>query len=104
MEPILDLDEEEKQSHSHLAEERRPRRNKSAAILKREDLSEEKLHEYFIEHLQNDHKLELVDLDWSFISGYPKLKKGNTICQEFIDGILFPESICDGKTTRGLKE
>jgi hypothetical protein len=104
MAPILDLEEEEKQSHSHLTEERRPRRNKLAAILKRDDLDEERSHEYFIEHLRSYHKLNLVDLDWSFISKYPQLKAGGTICKEFVDGILLPESICVGKSSKELKD
>jgi hypothetical protein len=51
MKPILDLDEKEKESHIHFTKERRPRRNKPAGILKKEDLAEEKQHEFFIEHL-----------------------------------------------------
>jgi hypothetical protein len=46
---IYDSEADGRNKHTHLTQSRRERRNRPAAILKKEDLAEEKLHEYFIE-------------------------------------------------------
>jgi hypothetical protein len=58
-----------------LTSERKFRRNKPAEILKKDDLIEEKLHEYFIEYMQEEYKLRVTCIDWSFIRNYPLLVK-----------------------------
>ena len=77
---IYDSEAEEKFKYTHLTKSRRERRNRPAAILKKEDLKEEKLHEYFIELMQEEYKLKLTTIKWDFILDYPTLKNGNDIC------------------------
>ncbi len=50
---IYDSEAENKAKYTHLSKQRRERRNRPAAILKKEDLKEEKLHEYFIELMKD---------------------------------------------------
>lgn len=97
------MSDQETDRHSHLTSERAQRRRKPAGILKREDLDEEKLHEYFIEHLKTTHALYPVKLNWSVVSTFPKIKSGKVCDHEFIDGILFPESIGEGRVPHVFK-
>lgn len=66
-------------------------------------MKEEKLHQYFIELIKSEFHLPLTELDWSFIAEFPLMKKGKAICNDFIDGLLFPESIGEGKSYKELK-
>ena len=52
--------------------------------------------------MQEKYKLDLVNLSWDFIQGYPELKEGKPICDEFIDGILYSEDIGIGITHQEL--
>lgn len=104
MEVVADIQQEENKNYSHLSRERRPRRNKSGKILKEEDLTEEKLHTYFVEKLQDEHQLPLVEIDWSFIAEFPVKKSGKAICPAFIDGLLYPEDASEGKTFKQFED
>jgi hypothetical protein len=44
MNVLYDSEVEAKEKHTHLTKDRRTRRNRPAAILKKEDMDEEKLH------------------------------------------------------------
>ena len=71
---------------------------KRAKILDKKDLTEKYLHHSFIERLRYDHKLPLTLIDWSFIEESPVLKQGKAICDNFIDGHLYPDGLCSGLT------
>jgi hypothetical protein len=64
----------------------------------KEDLTEEKLHTYFLRELQDKFNLPLAAIDWSFIVGFPVMKTGKAICPIFIDGLLYPEDASANKT------
>ena len=69
---------------------------KKAKILAKKNLSEEQLHHQFIERMRYYHKLSLTFIDWSFIEDYPILKQGKLICDNFVDGHLYPDGLCTG--------
>jgi hypothetical protein len=61
------------------------------------------LHEYFIELIQEQCKLQVAQLDWSFIVDFPLLRRSKgVICPVFFDGLSYPEELGEGKTPAEL--
>jgi hypothetical protein len=48
--------------------------------------------------MQEKHQLKLAEIRWDFIKDYPAMTEGILVCKEFIDGILYPQSIGEGMT------
>jgi hypothetical protein len=48
--------------------------------------------------MRADFKLPLADVDWSFIEKGAVMKKGNAVCDTFIDGFLYPLALGDNLT------
>jgi hypothetical protein len=52
--------------------------------------------------MKSQYNLYLCTLKWDFIKEFAVLEKGDSICDEFIDGILYSQSIGNGITHQEL--
>ena len=52
--------------------------------------------------MKTQYNLDLCALKWDFIKEFPVLDQGDSICDEFIDGLLYAQSIGEGITHQEL--